>query len=161
MNGRTSLGIESPGVSRFLVAGLVSGLWVLVSGMLMAAAFGYREMSDVFSRIGLPVPTGAGAFVTHTLVRLGLGFAIVSLFVIARSALPRGRAIFAAAGFAWVLASFFPLLVMTTWGLFTTRLASEASAWSAIEFLLAAWIGSRIVERTRTLSRTAQLETEP
>lgn len=133
-------------VPRLLLAGLAAGVWVFVSGILMAGAFGYREMSVAFARIGLPVPMGTGPFVTHTLVRLGLGIAIVVLFGIAAQAFPRGQAVLVAAGLAWVLASFFPFLVMTEWGLFSWGLAWKVWAWSAAEFLVAALIG-RLVYR--------------
>ncbi|MBI4502280.1 MAG: hypothetical protein HY700_14115 [Gemmatimonadetes bacterium] len=133
-------------VPRLLAAGLAAGVWVFVSGILMAAAFGYREMSVAFARIGLQIPMGAGPFVTHTLVRLGLGLAIVLLFVIIAQVFPRGQALLVAAGLAWVLASFFPFLVMTEWRLFPWSLAWKVWGWSAGEFLVAAWIG-RLVYR--------------
>ncbi len=133
-------------VPRLVTAGLVAGVWVFVSGILMAAAFGYREMSVAFARLGLAVPVGAGPFVTHTLVRLGLGIAILVLYVMAAQAFARGQALLVAAGLAWVLASFFPFLVMTEWGLFPWSLAWKVWAWSAGEFLVAAMIG-RLVYR--------------
>lgn len=128
-------------VPRLVAAGLAAGVWVFVSGIVMAATFGYREMSAGFARIGLQVPMGAGPFVTHTLVRLGLGIAIVALFVIAAQVFPRGPALLVAAGLAWVLASFFPFLVMAEWGLFSWSLAWKVWVWSAGEFLGAAMIG--------------------
>lgn len=133
-------------VPRLISAGLAAGVWVFVSGILMAAAFGYREMSVAFSRIALQVPMGAATFVTHTVVRLGLGVAIVVLFVIAARAFPRGHAVLVSAGLAWVLASLFPFLVMTGWGLFPWSLAWKVLGWSAGEFLVAALIG-RLVYR--------------
>lgn len=45
-------------VPRLVAAGLAAGAWVFVSGILRAAAFGYREMSVAFARIGLQVPMG-------------------------------------------------------------------------------------------------------
>lgn len=131
-------------VPRLVAAGLAAGVWVFVSGILMAAAFGYREMSVAFARIGLQVPIGAGPFVTHSLVRLGLGIAIVALFVIMVQVFPGGQALLVAAGLAWVLGSFFPFLVMTEWGLFPWSLAWKVWGWSAGEFLVAAMIGRHV-----------------
>jgi len=127
-------------VSRLLVAGLAAGAWVFVSGLLMAAAFGYREMSAAFGVIGLEVPTGPGTFVTHTLVRFALGVAIVALFAITTQVFAGLKAVVAAAGLAWLLSAFLPFLVMTQWGLFSWSLATKVWAWSAGEFFVAALI---------------------
>lgn len=89
---------------------------------------------------------GAVPFVMHTVVRLGLGFAIGVLFVIAAQAFPGGHAVLVAAGLAWVLAPLFPFLVMTEWGLFPWSVAWKVWGWSAGEFLVAALIG-RLVYR--------------
>jgi len=131
-------------VPRLFAAGLAAGAWVFVSGILMAATFGYREMASAFAAIGLTIPMGAGPFVTHTFVRLGLGMAIVALFVIMARVFPRGQAMFLAAGFAWLLAAFFPYLVVTEWGLFSWSLAWKIWGWSAGEFVVAAVLGRLI-----------------
>jgi len=133
-------------VPRMLLGGLAAGVWVFVSGILMAALFGYREMSTAFAAIGLKVPMGMAPFVTHTLVRFGFGMAIVTLLAITSRVFPVRQAVLVAAGLAWVLTSFFPYLVVTEWGLFPWRLAWKVWGWSAAEFLIAAWIG-RLVYR--------------
>ena len=103
-------------------------------------------MAAAFGRIGLALPMGAQPFITHTLVRFGMGLAIVTLVAIAARVFPARQAVLVAAGLAWVLGSFFPFLVMTEWGLFPWRLAWKVWGWSAAEFLIAAWIG-RLVYR--------------
>jgi len=133
-------------VPRVIAGGLVAGAWVFVSGLLMAALFGYREMSAAFDAIGLEVPMGVGPFVTHTLVRFGLGLGTVALYALAAQSLAPGRATLVAAGLAWALAAFFPYLVVTEWGLFPWALAWKVWGWSAMEFLGAAVIG-RVVYR--------------
>ena len=131
---------------RLLLAGFTAGVWVFVSGILMAAVFGYKEMSAAFAAIGMKVPMGAGPFATHTLVRLGMGIVIVALFAIAVRVFPAGQAVLVAAGLGWVLGAFFPYLVVTEWGLFPWSLAWKVWGWSAGEFLIAALIG-RLVYR--------------
>lgn len=134
--------MQSPGiiVPRLLMAGLAAGVWVFLSGILMAVVFGYREMTAAFGRIGLVIPRGTRPFVTHTVVRLGFGLATVVLFAVAVQVLPVGGAVLFAAALAWLLGSFFPYLVVTEWGLFPWRLAWKVWAWSAGEFVIAAVI---------------------
>ncbi len=129
---------------RLALAGFAGGVWVVMSGMLMAAVFGYREMKNAFDAIGLAVPQGPGPMMTHTLVRLVLGAIIVTLFGMMARALPRPQAILAAAGFAWLLASVLPYAVMAEWGLFSWSLGAKVWAWSAVEFLIAAAIGAAV-----------------
>lgn len=126
---------------RLLAGGLAAGVWVFVSGLLMAAAFGFREMQAAFDAIGFAPSLGAAAFGTHTLVRFVLGFAVVGLVVVMTRVFPPTRAVPAAAALAWLLASFLPMLVMTEWGLFPWSLAWKTWAWSAGEFLVAALLG--------------------
>lgn len=125
---------------RLMVAGLAAGGWVLVSGLLMAGAFGYRDMKAAFDLVGLPIPVGAGAFVTHTVVRLITGMAIVALFAIMIRVLPPTQALFAAAGFTWLLGVLLPFAVLVQWGLFSWSLAARLWAWSAVELVIAATI---------------------
>jgi hypothetical protein len=134
-------------VPRLVMAGLTAGGWVFLSGILMAAVFGYREMAAAFGRIGLAIPRGTRPFVTHAVVRLGYGVVTVALFAVAVQVLPVGRAVLFAAGLAWLLGSFFPYLVVTEWGLFPWRLAWMVWGWSAGEFLIAAFIGRLICYR--------------
>ncbi|HZD04014.1 MAG TPA: hypothetical protein VE173_03825 [Longimicrobiales bacterium] len=67
--------MEAPIVNwgRAALAGLAAGVWVTISGMLMAGVFGYREMKVAFDAVGLPIPQGLGPLVTHTLVAAQIG----------------------------------------------------------------------------------------
>jgi len=131
--------IGSP--SRFLLASLGAGFWVLVSGMLMAATFGYREMKVAFEAAKLPIPQGMEPFVVHTLVRLVMGAAVVTLFVIMAHVFPPTRALLLAVGFAWLLVVLLPNLVIAEWKLFPWPLVGKLLAWSAGELLIAGLIG--------------------
>jgi len=128
-------------VQRLVLAGLGAGFWVLVSGMLMAAAFGYREMKAAFDAIGLPIPGGLGPFITHTVVRLLMGMAVVALYAILLHVFSPTNAMLVAAGFTWLLAVLLPFAVIAEWGLFPWSLAAKMWAWSAAELLIAASIG--------------------
>ena len=134
-------------VPRLVSAGVVAGVWVFISGILMAALFGYREMSAAFGRIGLAVPAGTSSFLIHAVVRLGLGMAIAILFAVAVRVFPVGQAVLVAAALAWLLGAFFPYLVVTEWGLFPWRLAWKVWGWSAGEFLIAALIARFVYYR--------------
>lgn len=134
-------------VPRLLSAGLAAGVWVFLSGVLMAAVFGYREMSAAFARVGLAVPVGAGPFVTHTVVRLGFGMVIATLFALAARTFRAGQAVLVAAGVAWLLGIFFPYLVVTQWGLFPWALAWKVWGWGGAEFLIAATIARLLYYR--------------
>lgn len=126
---------------RVALAALAAGVWVVVSGMLMAATFGYRDMKVAFDAIGLPVPQGVEPLIVHTLVRLILGAAVVILFVMLARVFSPVRALLAAAGFVWVLATVLPYAVVAQWGVLPWSLAARLWAWNAAEALIAGVIG--------------------
>ncbi|MDP2471409.1 MAG: hypothetical protein Q8W45_00105 [Candidatus Palauibacterales bacterium] len=128
-------------LSRLLVAGLAAGGWVFASGLLMAGAFGYRDMKAAFDALGLPIPVGAGPFVVHTLVRLLIGMALVTLFAILLRVTTPTMAMLTAVGFTWLLGALLPFAVVVEWGLFSWWLAAKMWAWSAMELLIAGAIG--------------------
>jgi len=134
-------------IPRLALAGLAAGVWVIASGMAMAATFGYRDMKAAFDAIGLAIPQGMAPLLVHTLVRVALGVIIVALFAIMARVWPPAQAVVAAAGFAWLLATVLPFVVIAEWGLFPWPVAAKFWAWGAAEFLIAALIG-RLLYRT-------------
>jgi hypothetical protein len=128
-------------VPRLLFAGLAAGGWVFLSGLAMAAAFGYRDMQAAFDAVGLPVAVGTEVFIVHTVVRLLIGLAVVTLFALVSRVLPRTQALLTAAGFVWLLGTVLPVAVIVEWGLFSWSLACKLWAWSAVELLVAGAIG--------------------
>ena len=132
---------EALNLRHLMFAGLAAGTWVLVSGLLMASLFGYRDMKAAFDAVGLPIPSGAGPFVIHTVVRLISGMGVVALFAIFLRVFSPTQALLAAAGFSWVLGALLPFAVIVQWGLFSWSLAAKLWAWSAAELLIAATIG--------------------
>ena len=128
-------------VPRLLLAGLAAGGWVFVSGLLMAGAFGYRDMKAAFDSIGLPIPMGVRPFVVHTVVRLLTGITVVMLFAIMSRVFSPVQALLIAAGVTWLLGVLLPFAVIVEWGLFSWSLALKLCAWSAGELLVAAAIG--------------------
>jgi hypothetical protein len=138
---------------RLLLAGFAAGCWVLVSGLAMAAAFGYGDMKAAFDAIGLKIPFGAEPFVVHTAVRLLLGMAVVTLFAVSVRVFSPARAWLFAAAVTWLLASVLPFAVIMEWGLFRWPVALRLWAWSAMELLIAGAIGSWIYLRGFDLGR--------
>lgn len=128
-------------IPRLLLAGLAAGGWVFISGLLMAGAFGYRDMKAAFDSIGLPVPGGVEPFVVHTVVRLLSGVTVVTLFAIMLRVFSPIQAVLAAAGVAWLMGALLPYAVVVSWGVFPWSLAIKLWAWSAAEFLIAGAIG--------------------
>lgn len=128
-------------IPRLALAGMAAGVWVTVSGILMAATFGYRDMKVAFDAVGLGIPQGLAPMLTHTLVRIALGVIIVALFAIMARVWSPTQAVVAAAGFAWLLATVLPYAVIAQWGLFPWSLAAKLWTWGAAEFLIAAMIG--------------------
>lgn len=126
---------------RFVLAAFVAGVWVVGSGILMAAAFGYRDMKAAFDAIHLPIPQGMEPFIVHTLVRLVMGAAVVALFVLMAHVLTPTRALLVAVGFAWLLVVALPYVLITEWGLFPWSVAGKLLSWSAGELLIAGLIG--------------------
>lgn len=128
-------------VPRVLWTGLAAGVWVVVSGLLMAGVFGYREMKAAFDSIGLPVSVGPVPFAVHTVVRLLIGMTVVLLFALLSRVLSPNQAMLTAAGVTWLLGALLPFVVMAEWGLFPLSLGFKLWAWSAGELLVAGWIG--------------------
>lgn len=128
-------------VPRVLWTGLAAGVWVVVSGLLMAGVFGYREMKAAFDSIGLAIPVGPVPFAVHTVVRLLMGMTVVLLFALLSRVLPPNQATLAAAGVTWLLSALLPFVVMVEWGLFSLSLGFKLWAWSAGELLVTGWIG--------------------
>lgn len=126
--------------SRLILAGLAAGGWVFVSGILMAALFGYREMKAAFDTVGLTTPAGAEPFIVHTVVRLLIGMAVATLFAVGSRGSSPVQSMFVAAGLAWLLVSVLPFAVIVEWGLFSWALALKLWGWSAAELLIAAAI---------------------
>jgi hypothetical protein len=125
---------------RFVAAALAAGAWVFVSGLLMAAAFGYRDMKAAFDTVGLPIPQGLAPFITHTLVRLSLGAVVVVLYALTASVMSKRRAVLAAGGVVWFTGMVLPYAVVSQWGLFGWAVAAKLWAWSAAELFIAALI---------------------
>ncbi|HEX9700150.1 MAG TPA: hypothetical protein VGD06_11875 [Acidobacteriota bacterium] len=144
-DGQSSVGLamfsETINLRHVIFAGLAAGTWVMVSGLLMAGIFGYRDMKAAFDAAGLPIPGGAGPFVIHTVVRLIIGMGVVALFAIFLRVFSPTQALLAAAGFTWVFGAVLPFAVIVQWGLFSWSLATKLWAWSAAELLIAATIG--------------------
>jgi len=132
---------------RLLFAGLAAGLWVVISGMLMASLFGYGEMKAAFDAIGLAIPSGTDSLVLHTSIRLTLGFAIAAQFTIFLKTFAPGRAMLVAAGFTWLLAVLLPYAVIADWGLLSWSLTAKLWAWGAAEFFVAGVIVQLIYRR--------------
>ncbi len=139
---------------RFIVASASAGVWVVVSGMLMAGAFGYRDMKLAFDAIGLPVPRGLAPLVTHTLVRLVLGASVVVLMGIMARVFSRTGALLTAVGFVWLLSMVLPYAVIADWGIFPWSVAIKFWTWSAGELLIAGLIGRLIYPMPATARRT-------
>jgi hypothetical protein len=140
----SSGGIDS---QRLILAGLAAGAWVVVSGILMAASFGYRDMKEAFDATGLAIPHGLQPFALHTAVRLVMGMATVALFAIMLRAVSPMQALLGAAAFTWLLGVVLPYAVVAGWGLFGWPVAARLWAWGAGELLIAATIG-RLIYRT-------------
>jgi hypothetical protein len=131
-------------IQSMIWAGLVAGVWIFISGLLMAATFGYRDMKAAFDSIGLGMPVGVTPFIVHTVVRLCIGMALVALYALLLRVFSPMQAVFGAAAFTWFLGVVLPLVVIVEWGLFSWLLAVKLWAWGAAEFLIAAMIGRLI-----------------
>lgn len=128
-------------IQSMIWAGLAAGAWIFVSGILMAASFGYRDMKVAFDAIGIRIPVGAAPFIVHTAIRLCTGLALVALYVVMSRVFSPMQAVFAAAGFTWFLGVLLPFAVIVQWGLFPWSLAVKLWLWDAAELLIAAMIG--------------------
>ena len=131
-------------LSRVLLAGVAAGGWVVVSGMMMAGVFGYREMKAAFDVFGIPIRGGLEPALVHTTIRLLMGLTVAVLFVLLLGTLPPARAAQVAAGFVWLVGVVLPFAVVAEWGLFPWGLALKFWGWSAVELLIAGLIVRRL-----------------
>jgi hypothetical protein len=132
------------GTNKCLLAGLAAGFWIVLSGMLMAGLFGYREMQAAFDAHRLAIPTGIGSMVLHACVRLAMGFAIATVYAMLRRSATRGRALVASSGLVWLLSIVLPYAVIADWGLLPWMLVAKLWAWEAVQFLIAGIVAQLI-----------------
>lgn len=134
----SSIAIDLP---RLLLASLAAGIWVVVSGMLMAGAFGYRDMNVAFKALGLKIPSGVRPLIFHSVVRILTGIMIVTLFAISSQVLDPLPAALVSAGIAWVIGQLLPYAVIAEWGVLPWSTVVKVSGWGVGELLVAALIG--------------------
>lgn len=135
--------------NRLLWAGFAAGVWVVISGMLMAGTFGYREMKAAFDVIGLAIPTGLGSMLLHTAVRLTMGAAVAMLYSVLLRGFPPSRAMLGAAGFSWLLVVLLPYAVIADWGILSWPLTAKLWLWGAVELVIASAIARLIYRRAQ------------
>ena len=133
---------------RLLMAAFAAGAWVMISGMLMAGLFGYREMKSAFDALGLQIPSGADTMLLHTAVRLSIGSAVALLYAVFMRTMSAGRALFGSAAITWVLAILLPSAVIADWGVLSWPVTAKVVTWGAGELLIAAAI-ARLIYRPR------------
>lgn len=130
---------------RFLISAMAAGAWVVLAGMLMAVAFGYREMQNAFDLLGLSIPKGVTSLVLHVLVRLVIGAAVVAAMIVLARLHATNHAVLIAAGFVWLLVSVLPYAVIADWGVLPWSVVVKLWVWSAAELLIAARIGRMVL----------------
>ncbi len=134
-------------VGATVLAGLVAGLWINLSGMaLVYFVLGSEYVHRLVELV--PQPTGPGMVIRHLSLRFGFGILCVALYALLRPRVhPATTAALVAAAFLFLL-GYVPLSAMLNelgalvgWRLWVSL------AWGAGEALVATLLGSYLYER--------------
>jgi len=130
-------------VKRVLTGGLVAGVVIIASAVLMVPAVG-DQMDRALEARNLPA-MGGGAMAFFALVSLSNGVVLVWLYAAVRPRLgpgPRTAAIVSL--LVWFLAYFLANAANVAYGFMPVRLTVIGTAWGLVELLVAGMVGARL-----------------
>lgn len=130
-------------VKEVLTRGLVAGLIIIVSAVLMVPAVG-DQMEAALRARGLP-PMGPGAMVFCGVLSLVLGVVLVWLYAAASPRFGRGaKTAVMVSVLVWFLAYFQANASNVAFGFLPFRLAAIGTAWGLVELVVAGVVGARL-----------------
>jgi hypothetical protein len=136
-------------VKEILTRGLVAGLIIILSALLMVPAVG-DQMEAALRARGLP-PLGAGAAAFCGLLSLGLGVILVWLYAVVSPRLGRGpKTAVMVSLLVWFLAYFQANASNVAFGFLPLRLAAIGTAWGLVELVVAGVVGARLYREPRS-----------
>lgn len=128
---------------RVLLGGLVAGLIINASAVLMVPVVGDRMTEALAARNVPPMGGGAMAFVVG--VSFALGILLVGLYAAVRPRLgPGPRTAALCSLFLWFVSYFLANASNVAYGFMPMGLTVIGTAWGLVELLLAGWVGARL-----------------
>lgn len=129
--------------SRVLVGGIVAGLVIIVSELLLYGVVLADRMAGVMQKLSLAVPNTAGAMFVWVIYGLVLGIAAVWLYAAIRPRYGAGVKTALCAGVAvWFFANLLPTVATVNMGLFPLGMMVTATIWGLVELGIATTLGA-------------------
>ena len=126
---------------RVLIAGLISGMVIIISAVTMVPVVG-DEMEQALARFNLP-PMSIGAMLYFMMVSLSFGVVLVWIYAAILPSMASGfKAIIVSAFIVWFLAVFLANVSMVVYGFMPVRLTVIGTLWGLIELLLGGIVGA-------------------
>jgi hypothetical protein len=130
-------------VKRVLTGGLLAGVIIVASAVLMVPAVG-DQMDKALEARNLPA-MGRGAMAFFVLVSLSLGVVLVWLYAAVRPRFgPGPRTAALVSLLVWFLAYFLANAANVAYGFMPVRLTVIGTAWGLVELLVAGLVGARL-----------------
>jgi hypothetical protein len=130
-------------LKRVLGGGLVAGVVIIASAVLMVPAVG-DQMDKALEARNLP-PMGGGAMAFFALVSLSNGVVLVWLYAAVRPRLGPGPKTAAIVSLlVWFLAYFLANAANVAYGFMPVRLTVIGTAWGLVELLVGGMVGARL-----------------
>ena len=129
--------------SRVLLGGLVAGVLINISEMVLNFYVVGDEFAAEMQRLGVTAEESASSMVVWILFAFVTGVAIVWLYAAIRPRYGAGvKTALCAGATVWFFATLMPTVGMVNMGLFPAGLMTYGAIWSLIEMLLAAFLGA-------------------
>lgn len=133
---------------RVIIGGLVAGLIINVSGLLMVPMVGKQMTAALMERNVPPMSGGAMAF--FGMMSLVLGVLLVWLYAAVRPRFGPGPKTAALVSiFVWFLAYFWANASNVAFGFMPISLTVVGTAWGLVELLVAGEVGARLYREHR------------
>jgi hypothetical protein len=130
-------------MKRVLIGGLVAGLIIIASAVVMVPVVG-KEMELALAACNLP-PMGTGAMAYFGIVSLVLGIVLVWLYAAILPRMGHGiKTALIASAVVWFLAYFLANVSMVAYGFMPTKLTAIGTIWGLVELLVGGVVGTRL-----------------
>ncbi len=134
-------------LGRFFTAGMLTGITLNASGIVLARFILFQDWLKAISTINLP-PLNPSLFYLHLAMRFVIGFSLVWLFVVLR---PHSRSLITAsltaAFIVWLLAYLLGLIEFLALGIYPARLVLMTLTWGVVELMLVSLLGAWLYTR--------------
>ncbi len=136
---------------RILIGGLVAGLIINASAVVMVPLVGH-QMDEALRARNLP-PMGSGAMMFVGVMSLVLGVALIWLYAAVRPRFgPGPKTAVIVSVLVWFLAYFFGNVSNVVFGFMPVRLTVVGTVWGLVELVVAGQVGARLYHEDAPVS---------